>query len=276
MSAAGGFVGLLAGVSMLLVAWWWRDRRPLPLKERIGPFVGIERPVDSRRTAWGLRTLLARRRGVRGAHRDHPRQLRWAAIGAAAATLAGVAIGATSRLPGLMLVIAAGSSAGWWLESLATQRRQRRRQRAIRAQLPMVADLVALALSAGTSPMTALATAAAALPGPLSDEIDDAVRRTQSGGSLQGALAEMAQRSGVVEVRRFVDALILASDLGTPMGEVARAQAMDIRVSTRRRWMEEAGRKDVAMLVPIVFLVLPAVVVVALFPGLTSLRLVVP
>ena len=40
--------------------------------------------------------------------------------------------------------------------------------------------------------------------------------------------------------------------------------------------MEAAGRKDIAMLVPIVFLVLPSVVLIALYPGLQSLRLVVP
>ena len=40
--------------------------------------------------------------------------------------------------------------------------------------------------------------------------------------------------------------------------------------------MEAAGRKDVVMVMPIVFLVLPAVVLIALFPGLASMQLVVP
>ena len=50
----------------------------------------------------------------------------------------------------------------------------------------------------------------------------------------------------------------------------------DAQATSRRRLMELAGRKDAAMLVPVVFLVLPTVVAVALFPGLQGLRLVVP
>jgi tight adherence protein C len=37
--------------------------------------------------------------------------------------------------------------------------------------------------------------------------------------------------------------------------------------------MEFAGRKDVSMLIPVVFLILPTVVVIALFPGFRSLHL---
>ncbi len=61
-----------------------------------------------------------------------------------------------------------------------------------------------------------------------------------------------------------------------PLAAVVRAQAEDARTEERRRLMELAGRKDVAMLIPVVFLVLPTVVLVALFPGVQSLRLVVP
>ena len=39
--------------------------------------------------------------------------------------------------------------------------------------------------------------------------------------------------------------------------------------------VQEAGSKDVLMLVPVVFLILPTVVLVALFPGIQALRLVV-
>ena len=52
-----------------------------------------------------------------------------------------------------------------------------------------------------------------------------------------------------------------------------RAQAADAREASRRALMEEGGRREIAQMVPVVFLVLPITVVFALFPGLFVLRL---
>ena len=52
-----------------------------------------------------------------------------------------------------------------------------------------------------------------------------------------------------------------------------RAQASDAREASRRALMEEGGRREIAQMVPVVFLVLPITVVFALFPGLFVLRL---
>jgi len=48
---------------------------------------------------------------------------------------------------------------------------------------------------------------------------------------------------------------------------VLRAQAGDVREAGRRSLMESGGRKEIAMMVPVVFLVLPITVLFALFPG---------
>jgi tight adherence protein C len=57
------------------------------------------------------------------------------------------------------------------------------------------------------------------------------------------------------------------------MAEVMRAQASDVRDLGRRELMESAGRKEIAMMVPVVFLVLPITVVFALFPGFFGLSI---
>jgi tight adherence protein C len=152
----------------------------------------------------------------------------------------------------------------------------RRRGRVIERHLPALADLVALAVSAGATPVVALERAAVTMPGPLSDDVSRAVREVHSGVAVDLALQDLAAVSGVPSVGRFVDALIVALQRGTPLADVVRAQAADVRADERRRLMETAGRKDVSMLVPIVFLVLPTVVVIALFPGVQALHLVVP
>jgi len=55
--------------------------------------------------------------------------------------------------------------------------------------------------------------------------------------------------------------------------EVLRAQAQDARDEGRRALMERGGKQVVAMMVPVVFLVLPVTVVFAVYPGLAVLRL---
>ena len=51
-----------------------------------------------------------------------------------------------------------------------------------------------------------------------------------------------------------------------------RAQAQDVREEGRRALMETGGRKEVAMMVPVVFLILPVTVVFAVFPRMVVLR----
>ena len=58
---------------------------------------------------------------------------------------------------------------------------------------------------------------------------------------------------------------------GTPLADVLHAQAADVREAGRRALIESAARREVLMMVPVVFLVLPVTVLFALFPGLISI-----
>ena len=90
------------------------------------------------------------------------------------------------------------------------------------------------------------------------------------------ALEGMAARTSLPALSRFVDGMAIAVERGTPLADVLRAQAMDVREQGRRALLEAGGRKEIAMLVPVVFLVLPVTVVFALFPGFYNLSLSVP
>ena len=59
----------------------------------------------------------------------------------------------------------------------------------------------------------------------------------------------------------------VAVERGTPLADVLHAQAADVREAGRRELIEAAARKEVAMMVPVVFLVLPVTVLFAFFPG---------
>jgi tight adherence protein C len=66
--------------------------------------------------------------------------------------------------------------------------------------------------------------------------------------------------------------MIGALERGTPLAEVLRAQAHDARGVAKRELMESGGKKEVMMLVPLVFLILPLTIVFAIFPGIFVLR----
>jgi len=149
----------------------------------------------------------------------------------------------------------------------------KRRLTEMEAEFPTVVELLALAVGAGEGVVSALERVSRVGHGPLVGELERALSELRAGASLVDALIRLAQRVDVPEVRRFVDALVVALERGTPMASVLSAQAADARESQRRELIESGGRKEIAMMVPVVFLVLPLSVIFALFPGFYGLSL---
>jgi len=96
----------------------------------------------------------------------------------------------------------------------------------------------------------------------------------RAGAGLVPALEGISRRTTLAPLARFVDGVAIAVERGTPLADVLRAQAVDVREAGKRQMLESAGRKEIAMMVPVVFLVLPITVLFALFPGFYTLSLV--
>jgi len=86
-------------------------------------------------------------------------------------------------------------------------------------------------------------------------------------------MREFAAASDLAVIERFVYGLLSAIERGSPLSEIMRAQAFDAAAESHRLLMTTAGRRDIAMLVPVVFAVLPTVVMVSLLPGAVQLGL---
>ena len=139
-----------------------------------------------------------------------------------------------------------------------------------------VADLLALSVGAGEGPVAALERVTRISDGELSAELRRALNDARTGSGLVGALDALAERTGLVPLARFADAVVVAVERGTPLADVLRAQAVDVREARQRALMEVGGRKEIAMMIPVVFLVLPVTVLFALYPGLVQISAVVP
>ncbi|MCI2266467.1 type II secretion system F family protein [Sediminivirga luteola] len=202
-------------------------------------------------------------------------QLVLTVAGLGVGTVLAVAIGAhRGFLPGLYaLLLAAGGGAGYLLADWRLSSRVRKREARILAEFPTIAELLALSVSAGESTTAALERVASTSSGELAAELRSALGRARTGSSLPDALDALARRLDMDVITQFVDGIAVALSRGSPLAEVLRAQAADVREASRRELMEQGGRKEVGMLVPVVLFVLPVTVLFAIFPSFTLLRL---
>ena len=109
--------------------------------------------------------------------------------------------------------------------------------------------------------------------GELAGEFRTTLADMRAGASLSAALKAMGRRVQLAPVERFIGGVLIALDRGTPLADVLRAQAQDVREVGRRELMEAAGRKEIQMMVPLVFGILPLTVIFAVFPGISLMRL---
>ncbi|WP_104107611.1 type II secretion system F family protein [Nocardioides sp. 616] len=155
-----------------------------------------------------------------------------------------------------------------WLTHQATSR-----EREILAEFPIIAELLALAVASGESPVSALDRVVKRSTGALSGDLARVLAGIRTGESVALAFHGLSVRTGLPIVARFADGVAVAIDRGTPLADVLHAQAADVREAGRRELIESAARREVFMLVPVVFLVLPVTVLFAFYPGLVGLRL---
>lgn len=245
--------------------------------------LGMFAPVIGRlllalsRVLGGDATVAARLRqagSVITVERFRSRQLLWAAGGAVLGVLVAAVMARVSAagLPFQLATAVIVSSIGLLAPEQLLARAARARLARISAELPTVLEFLALSLSAGEGILDALKRVARTGNGELSREFGRVVSELNTGVPLVDALNRCAATIGLPNLSRTIDQLLGALERGTPLVEVLRAQAQDAREETKRALLAAAGRKEVAMLVPLVFLILPVTIVFAIFPGILVLQ----
>ncbi len=202
------------------------------------------------------------------------RQLLWGALGAAAGSGLAIVANRTSSLPpliGVVLVVLL-AAAGVAARDALLQRAARLRLQRMTEELPTVLEFLTLSLAAGEGILDALRRVSRVSSGELAREFGSVVTEVAAGLPLADRLRALARGLDLPSLTRAVDQLTGALERGAPIAEVLRAQAQDSRDDAKRRLLETAGKKEVVMLVPLVFLILPTTVAFAIFPGLLVLQ----
>lgn len=203
-------------------------------------------------------------------------QVMWGVVGAlggAALTAAIAAATLSVNVLAAIALVAVGAVTGvlgrdWWLTVQV-----RNRERAMLAEFPVVAEFLALAVTAGEAPTAALERVCRMCKGELSRELAQALAEARAGTPLTSALQAIAERTNLDVLSRFIDGLVIALERGTPLAEVLRAQAADVREAEKRALLATGGRREIAMMFPVVFLILPITVLFAMYPGLVNITL---
>ena len=133
-------------------------------------------------------------------------------------------------------------------------------------------DLLAVALVSGQSPRASIEVISDFLPNYVRDGIQKAIRENAFGKPLMIALNEMCESSQIKVLKPLINQMETALERGTPLAEVSRVFANDQRLKFRNLLTKQAASKEVSMLFPVVFVVLPSVLAVAMYPALTVLQ----
>jgi tight adherence protein C len=303
----GAVLGALAAAGLIIAIRAAPPLRPVRLVDRIAPYLG-DTPRPSRllaqpsaastpfvvarrlfgpalnefvgvieKTFGGAASVRRRLNGLGGSLTVEDFRIEQVLWGAGGMLLGGGIVAAAEWARGgidpvLVGVVAVVASVGgilardWYLT-----RQLNHRETAMLSEFPIFADLLALAVVAGEAPSDALRRVCRLTGGEIARDLDVAVARSHTGVPLTTALTVAAERTTLEPFARFIQGIVVGLERGTPLADVLRAQAADVREIGKRALLEAGGRKEISMMVPVVFLILPVTVLFALYPGLLTL-----
>lgn len=295
----GALLGLLLATGALVVALGWPGRRVVRLPHRVAPFVADtgEAQASASAPSWSdrLRSAVAttvawldrlvggsesvrRRLGGLGSaatvEEFRIEQVVWAGLGLVGGAVSLTVLTALRGGVDPVLVVGAallGGVGGVLGRDWLLSRQLRHREQAMLAEFPVIADVMALSVVAGEAPIDALQRVCRLTQGELTRDLRRALDEARAGAPVSRALAALAERSTLDAFSRFVQGLVVAIERGTPLAAVLHAQAADARESSKRALLEAGGQKELQMMVPVVFMILPVTVLFALYPGLLTL-----
>jgi tight adherence protein C len=168
---------------------------------------------------------------------------------------------------GMALVAAA---IGYMMPAMALARMAKRRQHRIRLSLADALDLLVVSVEAGLGLDQAMARVgqelAFAYP-DLSGELRLVNLELLAGTPRADALRNLAERTGVDDLKSLVAMLVQTDKFGTSVANSLRVFSETLRTKRRQRAEEAAAKTGVKMVFPLVLCIFPAIWVVTIGPA---------
>lgn len=176
------------------------------------------------------------------------------------------------ELAGAWLILPA--VAGFFLPDLILWTTRRGRRRKVEAALPYFLDLVVAFLHSGLSLTEAFRRAGRegfAPSHPLAQEVELVGRELDAGKDPSTALRDLAERTGVPDLKGVAAALRMGIRLGAPVEETLRAQADSLWTKRRENALKQLQKAEIKMMLPVALMGFPMFGVLALFPVIMDL-----
>ena len=148
---------------------------------------------------------------------------------------------------------------------------QKSHQEEFDAELPTQIQLLTVLISSGVSPARAIALLSTRSNSISSQRFSEVVNGIEAGETIVEALDKLAQRHHSLVLRRFITSLILGIERGSSLTPILISQVRDSRLSNKSETLKRAGKAEITLLIPVVFLILPISILFALWPSYQQL-----
>jgi tight adherence protein C len=169
---------------------------------------------------------------------------------------------ALGRVDPLILFISVGL--GYLLPDFWLRKKISQRKYAIGRVVPETIDLLGLCVEAGLDFTTAVKWIIdkKVSTNPMVEELTVVLEEIRWGKPRSQALKDMAHRLNIPEVSSFVQALVQAERMGTPVSETFNIISEDTRLQRFRTGERFALQAPIKILIPLIFCILPVIGIV--------------
>jgi len=174
----------------------------------------------------------------------------------------------------IILVPIVAVALGYLLPDMWLTWRVSSRQHKLRKALPDALDLLVICVEAGLGLDQALMKVSQDMKishKELSEELQLVNMQMRIGKTRIDALRELAQRTGLADIKTLVAMLIQTERFGTSVAQSLRVYSDDMRLKRRQRAEEMSAKTSVKMVPPLVFFIFPALMVVILGPAVITM-----
>jgi tight adherence protein C len=163
---------------------------------------------------------------------------------------------------------------GFFLPRYALRRMIRSRQQLVRWGLADALDLMVISIEAGlglNAAMVKVSTELKEVHPDISDEFELANLEIRVGRDRDEALRNLAERTGVEDLRSLVAMLIQTDKFGTSIAKAIRAFSDSLRTKRRQRAEQAAQKAAVKLLFPLACFLFPTLFIAILGPAALQL-----
>lgn len=143
----------------------------------------------------------------------------------------------------------------------------------IEEEFPAIVEMLTLSISAGESPLSSFQRISQRGSGKFVKQLQEVVDQVSTGIPFEEALDLLGRRTYSLNIRRFIDSIVIALSRGAPLVDVLQSHAEEAQSLQRNRITAIAAKAEMSMMIPVVFLILPISILFALWPSLSNLNI---